>query len=317
MNKILRIIFAVAITFSILSIGNGNKCIANPNVFSVIVPTSLPINVDGNNIVATANEAKIINNSYGTIKVTGAQINAINEWSLSDYNTDFKSTKVGIKQFGFQLQGSNVPIDGTCSLDAFSNIQSNSSIGIAYNAVIAVQPDGLNQEIGNIVFTISWDTSYNNVVVNITDYYNFIDDTANIGGYKVELNASFKTALEANSGAGDEYLDWSPGNPLPNPGSIYNGTPVTSMESLFKGCIASVLDLTGFCTANVVNMKEMFAQCQALTIDLSTVYINGVTDNTDMFTECTSTVGYAHDQSDIDILNNIVNKPETLLFLIK
>ena len=80
------------------------------------------------------------------------------------------------------------------------------------------------------------------VPTNVTDYYTYTDDTAATGGWKLGLNTAFKTALEANSGAGAAYKDWTPGTALPNPGSTYNGKPVTSMQSLFNSCFAKSLN---------------------------------------------------------------------------
>lgn len=111
---------------------------------------------------------------------------------------------------------------------------------------------------------------------NVTDYYTY-------AGGQVSLNPAFKLALESNSGLGTAYKDWTPGSPLPNPGSIYNSQPVTSMEVMFKQLQAKTLDLSNFDTSNVTNMHSMFWESQAASIDLSSFNTSNVTDMSYMF----------------------------------
>ena len=50
------------------------KLYAEGTTFSVTVPTSLPVSVDANGAVTVATDAKIINNSFGAVKVTDLKV---------------------------------------------------------------------------------------------------------------------------------------------------------------------------------------------------------------------------------------------------
>lgn len=256
-------------------------------ILSVTLPTSLPIEVDSNNNVTVSSSLKIINNSYGPILVSGAILNVENGWNLVSINTNFKNTKVGIKQLGVNLQGKIVNTTGNCDTSNFSVINGGEELEISYDAKTAVQIIPINENIGSIIFTISWATisEYGLVPANVTDYYTFTDDTAATGGLRVRLTTAFKSALGNNT----SYKDWMPGNPLPNPGSTYNGTPVTSMFSLFSTCNSDSLNLSEFDTSNVKNMAYMFYNCIYLkNITLTNFNTQNVLNMGLMFNGCNS-----------------------------
>ena len=52
---------------------------------SVTVPTVLPIAVGTDGSVATATDAKIVNNSYGAVKVANVSIEAAQNWHLTAF----------------------------------------------------------------------------------------------------------------------------------------------------------------------------------------------------------------------------------------
>ena len=72
---------------------------------SVTVPTVLPIAVGTDGTVSTATDAKIVNNSFGAVKVNSVSIEAAQGWSLAAFGD--KSTlaheKVNSNKFGFSL----------------------------------------------------------------------------------------------------------------------------------------------------------------------------------------------------------------------
>ena len=72
---------------------------------SVVVPTVLPIAVGTDGSVATASDAKIINNSYGAVKVNSVSIEAAQGWSLAAFGSKdtLAHEKVNSNKFGFQL----------------------------------------------------------------------------------------------------------------------------------------------------------------------------------------------------------------------
>ena len=52
---------------------------------SVVVPTALPVAVGTDGTVSTATDAKIINNSFGAVKVANISIEAAQGWSLAAF----------------------------------------------------------------------------------------------------------------------------------------------------------------------------------------------------------------------------------------
>ena len=54
---------------------------------SVVVPTVLPVAVGTDGTVSTATDAKIINNSFGAVKVANISIEAAQGWSLAAFGS--------------------------------------------------------------------------------------------------------------------------------------------------------------------------------------------------------------------------------------
>ena len=89
---------------------------------SVTVPTVLPIAVGTDGTVTTATDAKIINNSFGSVKVNSVTIEAARNWSLTAFGD--KSTlaheKVDANKIGFALAIGGGAQKATTSKDAAS-----------------------------------------------------------------------------------------------------------------------------------------------------------------------------------------------------
>ena len=72
---------------------------------SVTVPTVLPIAVGTDGTVSTATDAKIVNNSFGAVKVNSVSIEAAQNWHLTAFGdkATLAREKVDSNKFGFQL----------------------------------------------------------------------------------------------------------------------------------------------------------------------------------------------------------------------
>ena len=72
---------------------------------SVTVPTVLPIAVGTDGTVSTATDAKIVNNSFGAVKVNSVSIEAAQGWSLAAFGdkATLAHEKVNSNKFGFSL----------------------------------------------------------------------------------------------------------------------------------------------------------------------------------------------------------------------
>ena len=145
---------------------------------SVTVPTAFPMAMAQNGDVTTATDCKIINNSYGPVRVKSVTLNAANGWKLTAFGN--KSTlaneKVDSNKFGFSVtigggtavktDASNAstqkliasPVTGSY-MSGVGNTSGN-SIPVQYSAIVTpLSAPVTNANIANVVFVIEWDTA--------------------------------------------------------------------------------------------------------------------------------------------------------------
>ena len=170
MRKFLYVFLALSMVFSLstatfatdISTSGGSNEVPveltqDASSFSVIVPTVLPVAVSASGEVTVSTNNRIINNSWGPVEVKAVFLESQNGWVLQDFETDFSQKKVGLKEYGFQLNSENVATDGSCSIDTFQVIDGGSELVFTYNANIATQSIALeNEQIANVVFTMGW-----------------------------------------------------------------------------------------------------------------------------------------------------------------
>ena len=143
---------------------------------SVTVPTVLPIAVGTDGTVNTASDAKIINNSYGAVKVNSVSIEAAQGWNLTAFGdkATLAKEKVDSNKFGFQIALGNgekkltdnknaskqtllgAAVEG-CFMSGVGDTSAN-SIGIAYDAIVTPVSEAVtNTAIASVLFIIAWD----------------------------------------------------------------------------------------------------------------------------------------------------------------
>ena len=143
---------------------------------SVTVPTVLPIAVGTDGTVSTATDAKIVNNSFGAVKVNSVSIEAAQGWSLAAFGdkATLAHEKVNANKFGFQISLGNGEkkltdsknaskqtlltdaIEG-CFMSGVGDTSAN-SIGIAYDAIVTPVSEAVtNTAIASVLFIIAWD----------------------------------------------------------------------------------------------------------------------------------------------------------------
>ena len=143
---------------------------------SVVVPTVLPIAVGTDGSVATASDAKIVNNSFGAVKVANVSIEAAQGWSLAAFGSKdtLAHEKVNSNKFGFQLTiggGAAAATDNKnaskqtlldtaiegCYMSGVGDTSAN-SIGITYDAIVTpVSEAVVNASVASVLFVIAWD----------------------------------------------------------------------------------------------------------------------------------------------------------------
>lgn len=151
---------------------------ADATTLDVVVPTSLPVAMDALGQVYTASDAKIINNSFGAVKVSDMTLAGANTWATMEWNKGILTAKVGDKKFGMEVNshytnatadtiettpGTN--FDGSkftvmAGATAATATPGANEAGITYDAEIPAQSAAITAEtIANVVFTVVWDAA--------------------------------------------------------------------------------------------------------------------------------------------------------------
>ncbi len=143
---------------------------------SVTVPTSLPMAMAQNGDVTTATDCKIINNSYGAVRVKSVTINTAGGWKLTAFGdkSTLATEKVDSNKLGFSLAiggGTamktdsenasqqtliSAPIAG-CYMSGIGNTSGN-VVSVVYDAIVTpLSAPVTNANIANVVFVVEWD----------------------------------------------------------------------------------------------------------------------------------------------------------------
>ncbi len=143
---------------------------------SVTVPTSLPMAMAQNGDVTTATDCKIINNSYGAVRVKSVTINTAGGWKLTAFGdkSTLATEKVDSNKLGFSLaigggtamktDSENAsqqtlissPITG-CYMSGIGNTSGN-VVSVVYDAIVTpLSAPVTNANIANVVFVVEWD----------------------------------------------------------------------------------------------------------------------------------------------------------------
>ena len=147
-----------------------------PTKMSVVVPTALPMAMSDDGTVVTATDCKIINYSYGSVRVKTVTISAASDWNLTAFGpkSSLASEKVDSNKFGFALsigggqqvqtatndatqQLISAPIDG-CYMTGVGDLNNN-SVSVEYAAIVTPLSNTVsNTTVANVVFVIEWNT---------------------------------------------------------------------------------------------------------------------------------------------------------------
>lgn len=143
---------------------------------SVTVPTALPMAMAQDGSVTTADNCKIVNNSYGAVRVKSVTISGANGWTLTAFGdkSTLASAKVDSDKLGFALTlggGAQVKTDNSntasqalisapvsgCFMTGVGD-QTGNSISVIYDAIVTPLSSAVtNATIANVVFIVEWD----------------------------------------------------------------------------------------------------------------------------------------------------------------
>lgn len=130
-----------------------------PAVFSVTVPTNLPVYVGSDGTVTTAGDATIQNESAAPVVVTDIDIIPVPGWELIDFTTDPSTFKFNEHKLGLQLNGTSTGVNGTWAFDAskWTPIAKQDTYTFTYDANLPPQAEDANgTTMANVVFTVGW-----------------------------------------------------------------------------------------------------------------------------------------------------------------
>lgn len=142
------------------------KLYAEGTTFSVTVPTSLPVSVDAAGAVTVATDAKIINNSFGAVKVTNLSIAATGGWAIVDYDSaDMTAEKVNTHKVAMIINGEKTTGADAISFSADNwtrlegkNAGDTDELAITYDAKVPAQSVAIDgSTVANVTFTVAWD----------------------------------------------------------------------------------------------------------------------------------------------------------------
>jgi len=129
------------------------------SVFSVTVPTSLPLLMDQDGNVNTS-AAQIVNNSSGDVTISSVTLRGENGWKIVPYATEMAHQKVDAKLVGFSLNGAATATsreEESLSLTGDWTIPQSSSLDLDYDAVISAVSQAVKEEtILSAIFVLEW-----------------------------------------------------------------------------------------------------------------------------------------------------------------
>ena len=144
---------------------------------SVTVPTAFPVAVSPTGDVASADSCRIINHSYGAVRVKSVTITAAGGWRLTAFGgkDTLSHEKVDSNRFGFAIRLGSGPLAVTDSSSDTSQVlisgpadglrmsgagdSSSNSLNISYSAIVTPLSRAVSDaNIANVVFILEWDT---------------------------------------------------------------------------------------------------------------------------------------------------------------
>ncbi len=153
----------------------GSEDDITPTKLSVTVPTALPMAMSDDGTVVTATGCRIVNNSYGPVRVKSVTITAADGWHLTAYGdkASLAWEKVDSHKLGFAIrvggsawgvttndEDTQLLIDGPiagCYMSGVGN-PNGSCANIDYAAVVTPLSSAVTgATVATVVFVVEWD----------------------------------------------------------------------------------------------------------------------------------------------------------------
>lgn len=172
-------------------------------IFSVQVPSNLPIVVTSQGEVLTATNAKVVNNSAAPVEISDFEIESQSGWTFVDYDS-FEKSDIGraTKNAAFRVGAVKTTGNNTTDFNESSfNVMSaydpegeNNIVDFSYDIKIPAMDSPINEQIANITFIVDWASG----IVPVGYIIRVPEDIQDIGGvYQLGYNQSCQlTAVE-------------------------------------------------------------------------------------------------------------------------
>lgn len=139
---------------------------AEATTFKVRVPTILPVDVDADGVVTVADDARLVNESAGPVRVSNVAVTNENGWVLQDWDSFVpEKAKVDAKQYAMVIRDDKS--DGSDNGLAFDPDHwpvmtaagtSGAAVDVIYDSKVAPQSSILtDMTMGFAVFTLGWE----------------------------------------------------------------------------------------------------------------------------------------------------------------
>lgn len=128
-----------------------------PEIFSVTVPTELPIQIDKEGNISTGRNLYITNSSTKDVKVTAISVEGKNGWSIANYNDNFSAKATNTKELGLSLRGDTTRAGGRITVTPENwVIGKDEDLDIEASAKLGKQTKAAKSDIAGINWTIDW-----------------------------------------------------------------------------------------------------------------------------------------------------------------
>lgn len=133
---------------------------AVPTNFMVTVPIVVELNQKANGTVETGDGYVVANEcAWGPIIITDIQVVPETNWSIVDWNSDFRNMVASSKNLGMTINGAEVAPSGVVPMnDSLSSvIKYQSAKELTFEAKLPAQKFSLRENIAAVVFTVDFD----------------------------------------------------------------------------------------------------------------------------------------------------------------
>lgn len=262
------------------------------------VPASLPISVEADGSIVTANNAVIRNYGSTPIRISEINVTTENGWEMKS-KEDIACAAIGDKSIAMAFNNSWVSADGTVDVSQLPRIPSNNSLSISYNAQIpsATEKES-EQTVATSIFVVKEVDAP--VLAPGSTWYKGTESRKNIT--KISLvNEYMPTSEVDEQWAADvnntgEITCYRIGTELivvgNGAGRIKANADSSRMfsntnNSEVFGCLTAIDNLSLVDFSDVTNASYMFASCSGLTtLNLSSMDTSNIKTISNIFYSC-------------------------------